>query len=135
VSLCACNGDNAMGDGMTTNCTTSCPVANACGCAQGLYYSLEQKRCLACRTRCPPPSTLAGACPKGTALSDTVRCLCPVNTYWTGTGCMACKRCTTYATLIVPCVAGSTKDTVVCACNAGYVGNGISSCRPKTPVA
>ena len=135
VSLCACNGNNTVGDGMTTNCTTSCPAANACGCAQGLYYSLEQKRCLACRTWCPPPSTLAGACAKGTAISDTVRCLCPVNTYWTGSGCMACRRCTTNAALIIPCVAGSTQDTTVCRCNAGYVGNGISYCRPNTPVA
>jgi hypothetical protein len=132
VSLCACNGNNTVGDGMTTDCITSCQVANTCGCAQGFYYSFTQKRCLACRTQCPPPSVLTGACAKGTAGSDTVRCLCPVNTYWAGNGCVACKRCTTNAALVLPCVAGSTQDIAVCTCNAGYVGNGVSACKKRT---
>ena len=49
-----------------------------------------------------------------------------------GVGGAACKTCDRKATKSGNCDAGSTADTVVCTCVAGWKGNGVSCSMSKS---
>ncbi len=54
---------------------------------------------------------------------------CPIDTYTNMTGstaCLSCSICDINANYTQKCLTASTSDNVVCACNAGYSGNGFS---------
>ena len=48
----------------------------------------------------------------------------PAGFYGDGADCEECALCAPDASTAAPCAAGSAADTVTCACNAGFFGNG-----------
>ena len=71
----------------------------------------------------------------GQYCSDVTGCCsyCPPGTYSaTGLSCISCSTCSPDATTIFPCDGyGSTSD-VLCICNNGYTGNGITCSKSSS---
>lgn len=121
VSVCACP---ERGE---TTCT-ACPIPGLCGCPRNFFNN--GTGCKPCRAVCPKRAILSGVCEKGTAPLDTTECTCPALTFWMGSDCQRCRVCAPNATYTSTCASGSTQDTTQCVCNAGFRGNGVTSCQP-----
>eukprot|EP00292_Cryptomonas_paramecium_P004625 CAMPEP_0113728056 /NCGR_PEP_ID=MMETSP0038_2-20120614/41627_1 /TAXON_ID=2898 /ORGANISM="Cryptomonas paramecium" /LENGTH=825 /DNA_ID=CAMNT_0000659435 /DNA_START=58 /DNA_END=2531 /DNA_ORIENTATION=- /assembly_acc=CAM_ASM_000170 len=144
VGSCAA-GSSA--DSITCSCNagyTGDGIVNGTGCTQcneGTYQSGQS--CLACKV-CGGNASKAGSCAAGSS-SDSVVCSCnagfigdgtvkgsgctqcPAGTYQTGSVCQNCSVCDPNAKQSGSCPAGSSANLVTCACNAGFIGDGLQS--------
>jgi hypothetical protein len=115
----------------SSQCTPCAPgsysdVSNATSCklcppntylpTQGSY---DLSQCMSCEAWVPGAASTAGS----------AWCGCPASTFFDGNQCRTCTpACHPNATMSTPCGFGSTYNTVTCACNIGFSGDGIALC-------